>query len=391
MAFHSRMFSRLVALPILVILALFAANRVNPQITGEIGENIDVGIKAPDMSFFSAEDINLKINSIDDVFAAGGRVRVDATRADHLVIAGSEISVSNAALQDLFAVGGKMDLNSGTVADDIVVAGGSIKVRPTFSIGGSAVMAGGDVRMETSVPADLRIGAGSVYVNAAVGGDARLSGDAVRLGPATRIAGDLLYRTSNLVIEPGAVITGRRLILPAQDQSAFESWGRGAGELFPVITLAAAAGFAILVVAIAFAVPGLMRSSARFIRTSPLRSLGIGTIIAAGVPVAIILLFFTVVGAPLGLLLGAICLAVTPVAIAATAFLIGMEMRRVMSGAGEPPARLPARLLWPAAGAAVILILGLIPFLGMLVWLLAMLLGLGAVASRGGKALASIA
>lgn len=388
MTFEIKTIVRMAAILAVILLALFLASRSYPQITGEIGEDIDIGLKAPDMSFFSADKINLKVNSSDDVFAAGGTVNVNTTSADHLVIAGGEVEVRNVTIEDLFAAGGELDLVTGTVADDIVVAGGQITVRKTFEIGGSAVIAGGEALIEAPVPVDLRVGAGTVYLNSRVGGDARLSGDTVTLGPEAVVDGDLLYQTENLVIEPGAVVTGQRRAMPAEDHSAFESWGRGAGELFGKLFLAATLGFAVLVLAVAAAVPSLMRSSAAFIKSRPLQSAGIGALIAIGTPVAIVLLFASVIGAPLAMLLIAICLAITPVAIAATAFFVGMESRRVATKAEEPPTGWGGRVLWPALGALVILLLGMIPFLGILVWLFALLFGLGAVASRGGRALA---
>lgn len=178
------------------------------------------------------------------------------------------------------------------------------------------------------------------------------------------------------------------MVLPPQGHSAFERWGRSAGELFAILSLAVVLGFALLVMAIAVAVPSLMRSSAEPIRAKPLRSLGIGLLIAVAAPLVIALLFATVIGAPLGLLLGAICLAITPVALAATAYLIGMEMRGKIVRKSAPATGVAGRLIWPALGAATILALGMIPLLGLLVWLLAMLIGLGAVVSRGGRALA---
>lgn len=388
MTFNMRSVMGLLFVLILILLALFASSRVNPQITGEVGKPLDTGKTFADMSFFSAEDINLKVNSTDDVFAAGGTMTVDATSADHLVIAGGEISVRNVALQDLIAAGGEIDLVSGNVKDDIVVAGGKIIARPAFAIGSSAVIAGGDAKIETAIPTDLRVAAGSIYLNSAVGGNARLTGETVTLGPKTRIGGDLLYRTDNLIIQPGAVITGRQLVLPSEDHSAFERWGRGAGKMVAMLALAFLLGFIVLVMAIAIAVPSLMRSSAEFIRSAPLKSLGIGVLFAVGVPFAIVLLFASVVGVPLAMLLGAIFLAITPVAVAATAYLLGMEARKLIARAEDAPAAWTARLLWPALGAAAILVLGMIPLLGLLVWLFAMLFGFGAVVSRGGNALA---
>ena len=388
MTFSMRSILKPLFVLILILLTLFASDRVNPQITGEVGSPLDTGKTIADMSFFSADDMDLKINSTDDVFAAGGTINVDTTSADHLVIAGGEISVRNISIHDLIVAGGKLNFVSGNVEDDIVVAGGEVHVLPGFGIGGSAVIAGGDARVEAPVPTDLRVAAGRVYLNSAVGGNARLSGDTITLGPKARIGGDLLYRTDNLTIKPGAVVSGRRMVLPAKDRSAFERWGTGAGELFAMFAIAVILGFVVMVVVIGFAVPGLMRSSAQFIRSAPLKSLGIGVLIAVCIPFLMALLFTSGIGAPLAMLLGAICLAITPVAIAATAYLFGMEARKFLAKADGPLIAWTARLFWPALGAAAILVLGMIPLLGLLVWLFAMLFGLGAVVSRGGKALA---
>lgn len=381
--------ARRLVLGALALLVTLSAGGVHSQITGEIGDELDVGPRLPDMSFFSAEDVNLQVKSSDDVFAAGARVRVDGTSADHLVVAGGEISLRRVALEDLLAAGGEVALLDGAVADDVVATGGTIRIERAFRIGGSAVVAGGEVRIDAPVPADLRVAAGEIRLDSAVGGDARLSGEKVTLGPHARIGGNLLYRTDNLVIEPGAVITGERRMLPPGEKSALENWGRGAGELSGMLALAALAGFTLLVLAIAAAVPGLMRSTTEFIRTRPLRSAGIGILIALVAPFVIVLLFASVVGEPLALLVAAICLAITPVAVAASAHFIGMEERRLATRADTPPTGWGARLLWPVLGAATILLVGMIPVIGFLAWVLALLFGLGAVASRGGKALAA--
>ena len=379
---------KLIAATLIIILILFAATRGESQTPGESGETAETGVIVPDMTFFSAEDVTVRVNSTDDVFAAGGTVRVDQTSADHLVLAGGDISVADVSIQDLFAAGGTIKLVSGGASDDIVAAGGEIDVGPDFTIGSSAVLTGGEVRIETPVPADLRVGAGDAYINSQVGGDARLSGELVTLGPKARIAGDLFYRTGNLVLEPGAVVTGRQLPMPETDRSAMEAWGQGAGRLFAMFALSVLLGFTVLVMVIAVAVPALMRSASDMIRQRPLQSLGIGALIAVGAPFLIVLLFASVVGTPLAMLVAAICIALTPVALAATAYFAGMEARRIATGQKEPPVGILARLLWPALGAAIILILGLIPLAGLLVWILALLFGLGAIATRGGKALA---
>lgn len=44
-----------------LMLAL-AGGAAHSQITGEIGENVEVGPKLPDMSFFAAEDVSLRVD-----------------------------------------------------------------------------------------------------------------------------------------------------------------------------------------------------------------------------------------------------------------------------------------------------------------------------------------
>lgn len=376
----------------LIVMALFATTRVASQITEKSGDVVNSRLNLTDMAFFAGNQINLKISSTDDIFAAGGSIISDNTSADHLVLAGGQVTVNIASVKDIFIAGGKIDLASGTLSDDLVAAGGEVDIRSGLSIGGSAVVSGNEVRIDAPIKMDLRAAAGSLYVNSAVGGDAKLMGDVVELGPKARIGGNLQYRTGTLKISPEAIIGGTKTKLPAGDYAEFERWGKDGAWLLAFFALTFIAGMALLVVAITLALPGLMSRAATAMREKWLQSVGTGLLVIILVPITLFMLFATVIGVPLAMLIVALLMTAMPLAFAATAYFLGTEVRRMI---GKKPAASPLgaseRLLWPSIAVVIILLLGMIPYLGGLVWLVALIFGLGALIVSGGKAIAPAA
>ncbi|KWV93763.1 hypothetical protein [Erythrobacter sp. AP23] len=380
--------SKLFACAVAVMIAAFAPSSPSfGQAESQTQEPAVATATETDMVFVSAENLAVSAVTTDDLFAAGGTVVTSGAQADHLFLAGGEIEVIDATVHDLIAWGGELRLRSAQVTDDIIVGGGDIVARPGFDIGGSAVLAGGSVRLEAPVGGDLRIGAGDIFVNSSVQGTARLSGDTIVLGPLARIGGDLLYRSENLTIQPGAVIEGRRAALPMPDRSTAEEIGKGVGQLFLLFGLSIVLSYFILVALLVFFAPGLMRSASTMMREKPWQSFGIGVLYALIVPLLVVALVVTVVAAPLAVLLIAISVALTPIALAVTAYFVGMSLRRVTTGTSDPPDTLFARIIWPLLGVIAVFLLTLIPVAGALIWLLAMVFGLGALAKQAAGAL----
>jgi len=340
-----------------------------------------------DMVFRSSDNLALTQTTTDDTFAAGNLIEVDGAEADHLFLAGSDIVVANASVHDLIAAGGDLRLTGAQIIDDIIVAGGDIVVGSDVEIGGSAVLAGGTVRMDAPVGGDLRVMAGDMTINSTVAGTARLSGTTIVVGPDARIAGDLLYRGDDLTVQRGAVIEGRRLIMPEPEYSAAEDFGTGMGRFALFLFLSIVVSYLALVFLLALSAPRLMYNTANTMWDRPWQSLGIGVLYAIIVPLLVMLLAWSGVGLPLAFLLVVVSLALTAIAFAATAYFTGMGIRRVATGTDEAPDRLAARIGWPIAGALIIFALTMIPLVGFFVWVLAMVFGLGAFAKNVGRAL----
>lgn len=357
------------------------------QIRTAADEDVDADGPLNDIAFFAANNLNLSVKSLDDVFAAGGDVAVDGVQADKLYLAGGDVTITDIALRDLIAAGGDVNFISGAVTDDVVAAGGDINLSESFSLGGSAVLAGGEVSVATPIGGELRAAAGRLTLSADVAGDARLVGDAVRIGPGVTIGGDLRHRAKTFEMDPSVIVRGEIIELEPARGPDMERWSVQAAAAIAAFALILSIGAAILVIVIALLLPGLMNSASAMIREKPFSTLGIGFLITAAAPVLVAFLFATVLGAPLGFMITAIYIAVAPIAVAVSIYFIAMQTRGVFAkDAGAPGPG--ARVVWSLLGAVLFVVLGLIPILGGLLWLIAYVFGMGAAMTRGGKALA---
>ncbi|MEM9014392.1 MAG: hypothetical protein AAGB02_04720 [Pseudomonadota bacterium] len=383
-----RRLSKFLIFLILLAALLFATGVLRAQIETRSGEVIKATEAFPDMTFFAAGDLTVNAKSTDDIFAAGGDVALIETQADHMIVAGGDIIITDVAFHDLIVAGGDVNFVSGTVTDDVVGAGGDLNLSPDFKISGSAVLTGGDVTIDTPIGAELRAAAGRLRLNADVQGDAHLVGEEVTIGPNVSIGGDLRHRAQKFSMDPSAVVAGEIIELEPATPPDIERWGVKAASAIAVFAIAFLVGMAILIVVIALTLPGLMNSSSNMIRSKPLTTLGIGFLVTAAAPVAIALLLATVLGIPLAMLIGVIYLAAAPLAVAAFIYYVGMLARRMFSsGATDNPDAF-TRILWTALASTLLLLLGLVPIAGGFFWLIAYMIGMGAVMTRGGKALA---
>jgi len=384
------LFFKLTMAIVFVILVMLLTTRGASQITTQTGETINAEASFVDMAFFAGDAIRIKASSDDDIFAAGGNIEVDATSADHLILAGGEINITDVKVGDIIAAGGDLNLRSGLVNDDVLAAGGTVTLHPKFQITGSAIVSGGEVTINSPIQKELRVAGNRIVLNSVVDGNVKLMGDEIELGPKARVGGNLQYRSENIQISPGAVITGTRSILPADEHDDFERWGKGSAAFFAGFAIAAVLGITLLVVVITLVLPGLMNKSAVLIKQRPLLSLGVGFLATFVLPFTLFMLFVTIIGAPLAMLIAAMLFAFTPVGVAASAYFIGMQGRRMFKKPADDAAApaMGARLVWSAIAIVLILLLGMIPMVGGLIWLLILMFGMGAILVQGGLALA---
>ncbi|GAM98072.1 hypothetical protein U91I_01702 [alpha proteobacterium U9-1i] len=348
------------------------------------GNDVQLNGTFSDLAFAAGDNVSLSLTTTDDLAAAGGEVAARDAIMDDVFLFGGDISFISSTARDLFAAGGEIDVLSGTIADDVVAAGGRVKLAREARVDGAVVVAGREITIEAPVGAGLRAAGGSISLNTNVNGDVYLDGGTIVIGPDTHITGTLTHRGRRVELAPDAQIDGQIVALTPRAEPDYKRLAQVAGWLALSVSL----GFLLLGAVVALAMPRLMNETAAIARRRPLSMLGLGFLIFLLAPIIFLFLIVSVLGLALGFLLAAIYAVLWPLALAGAAYALGMLIRTRVRPLAAPTPGAGARLMWSAIGLVLLVLVGLIPFLGSLVWLLAFLVGLGAVSVEASRALA---
>ncbi|HVS06786.1 MAG TPA: hypothetical protein VHK65_11575 [Candidatus Dormibacteraeota bacterium] len=322
----------------------------------------------------------------DDIYAGAGTISINGTVNGSVVAGGGTITVSGNVTRDLILGGGNITVNghvggsiiaaggnitvNGAVAQDIVVTGGMIDVGSGATIGRDLVVAGGMATVSAPVARRVQMAAGSLTLRNKVGGDVRGQVDHLKLDGA-QIAGNLDYTSNNSVERVnGASVAGATTRHTPLDR------GGGAGNGF-LGWLRALIGILALGLLLIFLLPGVSTRAIDTERAQPWASLGIGAAILVITPIVALVVF--IVGIFLGFWwLGVLLIPLWVLALAigyvVSGFLLG---RLIFAQLGWGRYHDALALL---AGLLVLAVIGVIPVIGWLVGLVALILGAGALA-----------
>jgi cytoskeletal protein CcmA (bactofilin family) len=351
-------------------------------IDAKAGDEVRITGTSDQLVLAAGEDVTLELTATDDVAAAGGDVTAQNATFDHVFLAGGDISFTGSTARDIFAAGGEIDVVSGQVLDDLIAAGGRITVGRDARVNGDAVVTGGRIRLEGVFGGEVRAAGGSIYIDGDITGDVNLDGRSITIGPNAHIHGALTHRGRSVTIAPEAQIDGQTTALRPRPEidtrplAAFGVW-MAASVLF---------GLSLMAVVIALVFPRLMDDVADIVQRKPVSMLALGFAIALLTPMAIVLLMVTILGLPLAFLIAMAFALLWPVSLVGAVYAASIFVRgRVRNAAGEPSRG--ARALWAGLAMVVFILLGFIPFVGFLIWVLAYFVGLGAVVLQAGRAL----
>lgn len=307
-----------------------------------------------------------------DAMVTGGQVSVGASVGGDVLGAGGIVEITGPVTGSVRAAGGQVELGA-PVGRNVTLAGGEVRITGNADVGGNAYLAGGSVDVGRAVRGHLLVGGGEVRIDAPVEGNVEVAADRLVLGPDARIGGDLRYRSPNpLERAPGAEVGGNVSRAPLEERAG-PGWVRAvpdwAGALFG---LAAFLATGLLLGAI------FPDTSSRLLaagREEPLPSLGLGVLALVAVPILILAALITVVGLPLALAGGALFGFALYLARAVVALWIGDA---VLGGRVDGTRR--RVVLSFLVGAPLLFLVGLIPWVGAVVKVLATAFGIGAAA-----------
>jgi cytoskeletal protein CcmA (bactofilin family) len=313
---------------------------------------------------------------VGDLIAAGSRVEVGADVSGDALLAGGEVRVGGTVGDSLYASGGQVALR-GRVVRNARLAGGRVEIERGAEVTGNASIGGGQVTVAGAVNGYLQAAGGRVRIDGPVGGNVTVTAARIELGPDARIAGRLRYAArGDLERDPAAQVLGpvermpersERRPDPQPEQAGPGRWLWMAGLMLTALVLVAV-------------LPGATARVARMLRASLGMSLLAGFILLVCVPVAALMLVFTLIGIPLALLL---------LMLYAALLIAGY----VMAGVGLGDALLHKlhaawaqhrawRIVAALVGVAAITLLARLPWVGNIVVFLALIGGLGAMSMQ---------
>lgn len=364
-------------------LALHITSGNNVRITSALYEDIYV--------FGSTLFIDAPIYG--DVWCAGGDVTINNTVRGDLVVAGGNVYLRGAIFDDVRAAGGMLII-SGQIGGDLLVAGGTVSVESDAEVGGDAAVSGGSLTIGSRVQGNIKASGGSVILNGSVGKGMEFNGGELTInssvsGPATLIAtrlhlgkdaafhSNVRYWTDSGEINFGnAMLNGATAVF---DSSLREHYQRPRSEYLGFATFFAVLAYIIasfILIALGqWLFSKTLRLAADTAQADPIRSVGMGFLYFAAVPVGIVILLATVVGIPVGLIALFFYLMFFVLAGIITA-LVGAHWLEINNHFNWRP----IQLIFVALGLFLLIqMLGFVPFLGWVVQWLLVLIAFGAI------------
>lgn len=254
--------------------------------------------------------------------------------------------------------------------DAIVVISGDVTV-PRGETVGAIVVASGDVRLAGRADGDLVLFSGDATISGRIDGDLVTFGGQARLLPSAHVTGDVRYGDERPIVSGDAIVRG---------DVTQEDWDDSL-EVLPFVGavalwLGAGVSLGILGVLLLLIAPRAADAISARSRERIGVVIAIGIAVAICLPLAAVLAAASLVGVPLALGIAMALLPLAALAYVAAAYALG---RRIVK---PPRSRIGAFL----AGFAILWAITLIPFLGFVVGLAAVVFGLGLIAAAIGAA-----
>lgn len=322
--------------------------------------------------FSAAERVVIEGTINGDAYVAGGSVEVDGTINGDLLVAGGQVTINGKVSDDIRVCGGSVHLG-GKVGKSVTAAGGTVVLGKSGEIGGNLLAAGGNVELRGAVAGNVKIAAGDAGVTGTINKNADFGVGSLSILPGAKIGGNLrvyVAKPNRVEIADGTVsgkvdiklheVKKRREIL------GFPIWRFWLRILWSFGLLAT--GFVLLLL-----FPKQFSGIGTNITKSPGESIlwGLGGLIL--IPVAMGILFVTVIGVPLGLFLLVSYLWLMYLSQLSFGVALGQRLFR-QEGKGH------WRKFWTfAVGLLVVQILTFISIVGPIVVIAGLIFGFGAI------------
>lgn len=316
--------------------------------------------------YFAGSSLSIEGTVNGDVYAVGQDLTISGTVKGGVTLAGARITLVNAKITNGARLAGS-DLNvTGAIGRDLMAAGA--RLSSSAEIGGDVVLGVSQATISGPVAGSIKGGGSLLTLAGKVGKNIEVEADQLTISATATLGGNLDYTSANgAKIDSASTIKGLTNRHEPKQSGGWTDIGKSAQNMpvgFVMIFLIG------LIFVLAMPKPTLALADA--IRSRPVPGLGWGALILFATPVAALIVCFTVVGLPAGLItlaLWGICLYLAQIP---SALVLG---RLILVRPGD--ARKSILIGQLAIGLAIIAVAGIIPVLGNIVMLASAIFGFG--------------
>lgn len=304
-----------------------------------------------------------------DVYCAGQTVTISGTVNGDVMCAGQSVTVTG-TINGSARLAGQTISVSGTIADSASLAGQTITLDTSGVIGRDLLGGGSAITINGKVTRDVTMGAQNLTVNGSIGRDVSGEVQQLTVGSTGTVVGNVDYISKNeLVIASGGTVTGTATRTEPKADQRYEMRpemmiGMGIGSaLYAFVTSV------VFALALALMFPKILENAAASAKKLPGKTTLHGLVAWVVAPVALLILFLTVIGIPVALL----ALFAWIIILMISSSFSGYALGKVILTKSKSP------LLTMLVGASIIAVLMMVPVLNFFTFIAAGMFGTGMV------------
>lgn len=362
-----RMLKLVAGAGLILIMSLVVWTGVARSQSFQSGNTVTVPVQetVQGMLWAGARNIDIAGTVNGDVFCGGMDINISGTVNGDVLCAGQNVHVSGTVNGDIRLAGQSVSL-SGKVTGSGTIAAQTVAIDQSGSVGRDLSVAGTDMTVNGGVARDLAAAAATMTVGSQVGRNVTANVDTLHLSSGAIVDGNLTYTSRNTAsIDHGAKVAGVTKRLEPQARP-HRTHFFGYALLFGLFWLVAMLIVALVLILL---VPRLFKSVTQSAVDRPWHAVLVGLIANLVFPVVFIALLITVLGIPLALLLLLMWSLIVIFGSFFFSFFIG---RLILRNRGN--------VIWMMLlGTLIVTVVGMIPFVGFLVFLASLWWGTGMI------------
>ncbi len=302
-----------------------------------------------------------------DVIAAGRKINIPGNVAQDVMAAGQTINISGLIRDDVRIIGADVNI-SGTVMSDVIVFGGNINIKQESLIEGDVIIYGGTVKINGKIKKKVNGECGNLEIGGEIEGNVDVKCENLIIGKESIISGDLNYTSTNEAEIQGKVKGQTVHKTPQQTTNRADLKAVLIGKIISLASLI------IIGLILIYLFPKKSNQIVNIIQKKSTLSLGVGIILLILIPMICILLFMTIIGFPLSLII--LCLYI--IAIYISKIFAGLFIgKKTLVYFTKKQDITPIQSL--ILGLILILTVINIPFIGGIINFIIIIIGLGAI------------